>query len=659
MTPEGVNARSAPVPAWSFACLAALLATASLLVGGPEPAGWKLVVLPLCFALPGALIAAGRPDVAVGWLLLAVAVLLGGSAFAGAWTGTPSRVGVEWAAWWTDRFSAFAVPLLLLAVLLLPDGRLPGRGWAPVAAAAVGAQGALVAVYCLAATTAGAPDSELPATVADLPNPVGVLPASVEELAVSMEPVVLGLPLLVPLVAFVVRVRRGAGEERTRLVELLLAAGVFVLLALLGHAFWPSGADLLDVVGAAVLGIGVTTAVLRGRLPGLEVVLHHSVVHAVLTVVVAVGYVAAVGALSTLDVDLPPLGQGLVTAVVALAVLPVRGRLQRALQEVLYGDRADPYAAVRRLDDRLESATSLDEALRGIATSVATALRAPHVAAVVDGERAVHGSLSAHTTELLRTTDCGDGRHLAVTVGWPRGRRLTAEDDALLDGLVRQGGRTVTALLLAAALIESRHALVAAREQERARLRRDLHDELGPTLAGLVMQLAGLRELLEESPEVAAERVPLLEDAARTALEDVRRVSRSLRPPALDELGLTGALLDHASRLGVPTTAEGPPLPVLPPAVEVAAYRIGAEALTNAARHAGARSAVVRLGLAGGSLDLSVRDDGRGWSGDRVGVGVVAMRERAAELGGRLVISGGPGAGTTVQALLPLGGGRG
>lgn len=652
------------MPAWSLALLVAGLSTAAVLaaVGGDGAPDWKLVLVPAFLALPGALIAAGRPDVAIGWLLLAVAVLLGGSALGAEWGAESGNPGAAWAIWWTDRFSAYAVPCAVLALVLLPDGRLPGPRWRPVVAALVGAQALLVTAFCLVRGTAAADDSAATGAAARLGNPLGLLPPATEELTTALEPVLLTAPMLLVLVSFAVRVRRG-GEQRGRLVEVLMAAAVFVVLSVLGHALWPAAADALDVLGAAVLGAGTTVAVLRRRLPGLEVVLHHSFVHAVLTVLVATAYVAVVAVLARLGVALPPLGQGALTALIALAVLPVRGWVQRSLERALYGDRSDPSAAVRRLDDRLSASTSLGDALEGLAGSTAAALRVPWVGAGIgvgpDQEGAEHGTRPAHAEEIVRRTDTGAGGTLTLTVSWPAGRRFTSADEALLEDLVRQGGRTVTALLLARALLESRHELVLAREQERARLRRDLHDELGPTLAGLVMQLAGLRELLAEDPRVAAERVPLLEGAARSALEDVRRVSRSLRPPALDELGLTGALRDHATRLGLPVEVDQDALPALPAAVEVAAYRIGAEALTNVARHAQASRARVDVRLADGTLGLTVTDDGRGWRAERLGVGVLSMRERAEEVGGRLDIDSGPGRGTTVRALLPLGRGTG
>jgi signal transduction histidine kinase len=621
---------------------------------GSATVPWKLVVLPVFLALPGAMIAAGRPDVPVGWLMLATAGLLGGAAFGAEWATTPDRPGADWAIWWTDRFSAYAVPCVLLALLLLPDGRLPSRAWRPVAAGIVAAQVLLVTAYAFASGPGSASDTSFPTAVRGLQNPVGVLPGGVEDVAEALEPWLLTAPSLVVLAAIAVRLRRGDADERLRLGEVLLAAGTFVILSVLGHSLWPAAADVLDVIGGVLLGVSITVAVLRQRLGRLDVVLHHSFVYAVLTAIIALGYVGAVAVLADLGVDLPPFGEGALTAAIALAMLPIRGLLQRAVSTALYGDRSNPHAAVRRLDARLSRSTTLADVLDGIARTTTSALRVPWAAVEVDGRWAEHGDRPVGVTPTVRSMTSAAGQPMTMSIACPRGRRLTGDDDSLLEDLARQGGRTVTALLLAEALMASRQQLVTAREEEHARLRRDLHDELGPTLAGLVMQLAGLGELLADNPALAAERVPRLEEAARSALDDVRRVSRGLRPPSLDELGLDGALHDHASRLGLTASSSAASLPHLPPAVEVAAYRIGIEALTNVARHARTTRAGVAVEVDGDELSLTVTDDGVGWGGDQVGVGVLAMRERAEELGGRLDIESVRGAGTAVRVRLPL-----
>jgi signal transduction histidine kinase len=275
----------------------------------------------------------------------------------------------------------------------------------------------------------------------------------------------------------------------------------------------------------------------------------------------------------------------------------------------------------------------------------------------VDGAHAEHGAASpaSRTGERVKLPlTSGDLRVGTLTVTFPRGRRLRQDERDLLAELAAHGGRAMHAVLMAEGLLASRQLLVTAREEERSRLRRDLHDELGPTLAGLAMQLSGLQDVLRTDPATAGERLSRLEAAARHALDDVRRVSRELRPPSLDELGLVGALQRVAEDGGLDLTVTSEPLPHMSPATEVAAYRIGAEALLNVARHAGEIRTELKVHAADGTLALLVIDHGRGAGGAAAGVGTLAMRERAAELGGTLTSTATAGGGTTVEARLPL-----
>jgi signal transduction histidine kinase len=213
---------------------------------------------------------------------------------------------------------------------------------------------------------------------------------------------------------------------------------------------------------------------------------------------------------------------------------------------------------------------------------------------------------------------------------------------------------------LSADLQRSRERLVSAREEERRRLRRDLHDGLGPQLASLTMTAEAARDLISTDPRRAEELLAGVMERAQDAVSDVRRLVYELRPPALDALGLLAALrayADHHTEGGIRVTVESPgALPPLPAAVEVAAYRIAMEALNNVARHASARNCKVGLSLdeGAGMLALEVSDDGRGIEGDyEPGVGLSSMRERAEELGGSCTIEALPSGGTRVTALLP------
>jgi signal transduction histidine kinase len=218
----------------------------------------------------------------------------------------------------------------------------------------------------------------------------------------------------------------------------------------------------------------------------------------------------------------------------------------------------------------------------------------------------------------------------------------------------------VHAVLLSQELQRSRERLVAAREEERRRLRRDLHDGLGPILTAVTLKADAARSALDLAPNQADELLAELRGDAKQAIGDLRRVIYDLRPAPLDELGLLGALsqqVDRFARQGLLVALDAPPtLPILPAAVEVAAYRIIAEALTNIARHAYAHQVTITVAI-DGSLCVAVQDDGTASTanGDRwrPGVGLLSMAERVAEVGGTLQAGPTP-TGGRVKASLPL-----
>jgi signal transduction histidine kinase len=219
-------------------------------------------------------------------------------------------------------------------------------------------------------------------------------------------------------------------------------------------------------------------------------------------------------------------------------------------------------------------------------------------------------------------------------------------------------------------LQRSRERIVTSREEERRRIRRDLHDGLGPSLATASMQLEVARDLVRSDPREAEEILRRLSESTRAEIAEIRRLVDDLRPPILDELGLASALQQRAANFNISTpdrmseepvhlrwTIEAGDLEPLPAAVEVAAYRIVIEAVNNAAKHADASRCHVTLLRDGAALTVSVSDNGRGLpeDGRRFGVGMGSMRERAEELGGALTVSSGP-QGTTIDVRLPLGG---
>ena len=348
------------------------------------------------------------------------------------------------------------------------------------------------------------------------------------------------------------------------------------------------------------------------------------------------------------------------TGIVAVLFAPARDRLQKAVDRLLYGQRAEPYAAVSRLGRQLEGTLAPDDVLPAIVTTVRESLRLPYAAiALGDGEPVVESGQQVPGTVrfplLYRSEPVGE-----LVLGLRPGEDgFSPADRRLLGDLARQAGVAVSTVRLTADLQHSRERLVSAREEERRRLRRDLHDGLGAQLAGLTVQTGVLRGLIARDPEAADALAAELRTELRTAIADIRRLVHGLRPPALDELGLVGAVQRLAEgigadglRIAVDVPRE---LPALPAAVEVAAYRVVQEALTNVARHAHARTATVRLVVDSGGLTVEVTDDGTGLPDRHVaGVGLSSMRERTAEMGGSCRVEPATGGGTRVVATLPL-----
>lgn len=613
---------------------------------------YGLIAVP-AFGIPGMVVAARHPRNAVGWVMLAVAfshtVALAAASYGYAGFEEPARdlPGASWAVWvstWAWVPGHWLVPTLLL--LLFPDGRPPSRRWRPL----VGL-GIVGLVWATAAWAVLPYDQhDVPPDV-DIANPVGLDLAS-ELMGADL---VLGIVLAAAsLASLVVRFRRSAGVERQQVKWVAVAGGL--VLALLTVAFsqpLPIGPYVL-AAAMVPLPAAIGVAVVRHRLWDVDLVINRSLVYGALTLVILVVYVvtvATVGGLLGATTGAPLVATGLV----ALGIQPVRERLQRLANRLLYGERDDPYQAISRLARRLDTVGSGGETVAGVAEAVARALRLPYVAVVAGGEVvAAHGRPVADPMRLPLTCQ-GQVVGELLVVGRGPGVELVHGQQRLLADLARQVGVAIHAQQLTADLQRSRERLVSAREEERRRLRRDLHDDLGPSLAAAALQLDRARDL------AGVPAGELLEDVARRlrgVVGEVRVLVEGLRPRALDDLGLVSALRQQAARLSggdLDIVLDVPEdLGPLPAAVEVAAYRIVSEALNNVARHAAARAACVVLRRDDG-LGISVTDDGRGMPEVvRSGVGLTSMRERAEELGGTLAVRPRPGAGTAIEAWLPV-----
>jgi signal transduction histidine kinase len=397
-----------------------------------------------------------------------------------------------------------------------------------------------------------------------------------------------------------------------------------------------------------------------GRPWRIDALVRRSLVYATVTALLLGAYV---GLLLVIG-PLPGTGQGLAVSIlaavpVALLFGPLRRRLQRVVNRLLYGEDDDPHAAVRGLTRSLAASLAPSAVLPTVLETVTRTLRVPYAAILLerDGELEPAAAVGDAPAERMSLPLAYAGARVGVLeIGLREGDELSAADRMLLAGLARQAGVAAHAVQLASDLQRSRERLVAAREEERRRLRRDLHDGLGPTLAAMVLQLQAADHLIAGGSTAAGAALNEVKGAARAAVGDIRRLVYELRPPALDELGLVGALERQAEAFAPLDVRVEAPAPVggLPAAVEVAAYRIAVEAMTNVARHSRAQHCLVSVELNGG-LELEVSDDGDGIPARfRANVGLDSMRERAAELGGICTIERGPGGGTRVRARIPM-----
>lgn len=344
---------------------------------------------------------------------------------------------------------------------------------------------------------------------------------------------------------------------------------------------------------------------------------------------------------------------------ICLSIVPLSRWLHQGLDQLISSWPDDPYRALRQVQAEVLADPSPQAIVPTIAASIAETLELPYAAitSTADGQTVVVGTMpmGAELVSLSLTYGKTVVGTLEVATRRPH-TTLSAGEFQLLGDLARQVGITLYAAQLSEALQTSRAQLVAAREEERRRIRRDLHDSLGPTLASMRLQLGAARRTLRSDPDATAAQLDELRADVAEATAAIRRLVYDLRPPLLDEHGLAGALRS-LSRLVEPQSlcVELPEaLPALPAAVEVALYRIAAEALHNVARHAYATGCVLALEVGATVVELRVSDDGTGLpAGHRDGVGLAAMRERAEELGGSLHVESRTGTGVAVVARIP------
>jgi signal transduction histidine kinase len=662
------------------------------------------IVTPTGLAVLGALVASRRPRNPTGWLFLFVAVV-------GALQGVEDQYvrfalvthpgslpAVVWAAWldgWSILliFPAGGVALLLL---LLPDGRLPSRRWRAVVPIAV------VLTVLNTVFTALTPGplvlNSSAINYAAPSNPVGI--TALQGIfgtgnATSATGALWALGLAVLLLAAaapLVRMRRSEGEQRQQLKWIAYAVLTTVVAVIpfsfLAGPVLPNWAfDIPIVLGFGVaFPIAAGIAIFKHRLYDIDVVISRTVVYgslAVFITAVYVGIAVGIGALIG-GGGKPNLGLSiLATAIVAVGFQPVRERVQRVANRLVYGKRATPYEVLSQFSERVAESYATDDVMPRMARVLAEGtgaqradvwLRSGSVwrdAAVWPIDAAAFASTPAEDGA-LPSSSRGDRvvavRHQgellgALSVTKRSGESLTPVEESLLSHLAHQAGLVVKNVGLTAdlqmrldELRASRQRLVGAQDEERRRLERNLHDGAQQHLVALKVKLGLAEMLLDRDPVKAQTTLVQLKADADEALETLRDLARGIYPPLLADKGLTAALESQARKATVEVVVHGDGIGRYSQQVEAAVYFSVLEAMQNVQKYAGATKVVVRLREEADRLAFAVEDDGCGFDVATVsrGSGLNNMEDRLDALGGSLQVVSSIGQGTSLQGWLAI-----
>ena len=638
------------------------------------------------FTTIGFLVARRRPANPMGWLFLGIGVdesLVAGLnhyAMVGL-TSSPGLPAATWAAWLGYWLVSLTVPsgLFLLLLVWFPSGRPISRAWGWVARA-----GLAFSVLFAVAEILVLPRMEVTSTLF-IDNPTNVVTSDVPE-----DAWIVGMAiLLIGVAGVVVRYRRSSGEERQQLRWFMFAVAFGIgALALVVVVYGLAGAPepeptwfLVASSTVPLLGIGIGVpaacgvAILRYRLWELDVVIRKAVLATVVVVTIIAIYVAIVGGIGALVGSRIDTALGFVAAaVLAVAFQPIREHAGRFADRVVYGRRATPYEVLAEFSERVADAYAADDVLPRMAQVLGegTGAEAATVWLELSGElrpaaswpqeRSLHSvPFTGDVLPPLRDP-AFEVRHQgellgALSVSMLANDPMDPTKERLARDLASQAGLVLRNVRLIEELRASRQRLVAAQDEERRKLERNLHDGAQQQLVALQVQVRLVEQLILKDADKALGLVHGVQDAASAALEDLRDLARGIYPPLLADQGLVAALTAQASRSPVPVTVAGEGVGRYARDVESAVYFCTLEALNNVAKYADATAVTVRVREDDRVLRFQIDDDGRGFDphSARRGTGVQGMVDRLSAVGGRLEITSEPGRGTSVEGVVPIG----
>ena len=662
-----------------------------------DPAGDIGFVLAFAmFPVIGYVLASRRPENAIGWLMLGMGVFFGVTAIASELGAYLLHSGSRDAALMLIAFDQPSwVPIVVLPVtfllLLFPDGHLPSPRWRWFA----WALGVGITLVYFSILLDPAPMQEAP--IPDVANPLGI--EAIRPILEAAQFLILVIPIgvLASLTALVLRFRRSTGIERLQLRWLLTAAAFVALLysgamfASLGSSWgggdgdaaWLTWVQNIVILSFALIPLAIGVSVLRYRLFDIDVVINRAVLFGALAVFITLVYVAIVVGVGTLvGSQASPVLSAAAAATVALAFQPLRRRAQRLADRLVYGKRATPYEVLSEFSERVGQTYANEELLPRMArvlgegTGAARAdvwvrigddLRPeatwpqdaeplpPRPASSVEDGDTTGASMSEpvrHRGELLG----------ALSIDKRAGESLSATEAKLVRDLAAQAGLVMRNAALTEDLLDtieqlrtSRQRLVTAQDEERRKLERNLHDGAQQQIVALTVKLGLLERLVERDPAQARSIAGQLQGDATEALEELRDLARGIYPPLLADQGLIAALRSQARKSTVPVTVEGDGIGRYAREAEAAVYFSCLEALQNVAKYAAASHVTVSLSDGDGALRFDVTDDGVGFDAttSSYGTGLQGIADRLAALGGTIDVRSTPGAGTTVEGILP------
>ncbi len=674
-----MNRRTAGWVPWTIGGVSLLLWVASyaLRTFGNIGEGFDRVVatvafLALCAA--GALVVHRRRDSPFGWILSGYGVLVGCEGVAIAYaivSAGPEAGGLLGAGTFAAVLGSWIAPvanaLLILALLLVPDGRLPSQRWR------------LLALFVVGSAALGAVTSILsPGGLANgRPSPFAI--AGTEDLfpqlrGLSRTLLLIGLTGAVCSLA--VRFRSAVGDERQQLKWIATGALVWVFARLairINPPVLTGFLSYLDLIGLLAFVAAVSVAILRYRLYDIDLVINRALVYGGLGACITVTYVAivaGVGTLAHIGSEANLLLSLIATALVAVIFQPARDRLQRLANRLVYGQRASPYEVLADFSNRIAGALSLDEVLPRMAVAAAHGVRATRsrVRVYLPGgqDRAVAWPADALAGPFERTvpvlhqgTPVGE-----IAISKPEREPITALEIKLLADLASQAGPAFENVRLDLELQSrleelraSRQRIVAAQDAERRRLERDIHDGAQQQFVAIAVNMRVARELVQSDPVEAEALLGELSLQANDALSTLRDLARGIYPPALVDRGVTAALEAHIAKAcpEVRLASDGVGARRYAPEAEAGVYFCCLEALQNRAKHAPLSHGRVELGAENGWLTFAVVDEGPGFNMRSVGMGagLLNMSDRMAALGGMLEVHSALGRGTTVAGRVP------